>query len=117
MAEADYLKQVQTEEKNNNDQNVSKPTIPCLMLPSKKLKNKLEKMGCFTKKENQESHEQIYIQQIQLIQLSWISKKTLYFYLNILGGLRQFRLSWIFGSEAITLNFSLKSSGKNWLFI
>ena len=74
MAEADYLKQVQTEDKNNEDQNEFKPTIPCLMLPSKKLKNKLEKMGCFSKKENSESHEQIYIQQIQLIQLDRIRK-------------------------------------------
>ena len=72
MAEADYLKQIQAEEKNDDDQNLSKPTIPCLMLPSKKFKDKLEKMGCFSKTENLESHEQIYIQQIQLIQLTWI---------------------------------------------
>ena len=31
-------------------------------------------MGCFSKKENSESHEQIYIQQIQLIQLDRIRK-------------------------------------------
>ena len=75
MAEADYLKQVQkADEKNDDDQNLSKPTIPCLMLPAEKLKNKLEKMGCFSKKENSESHEQIYIQQIQLIQLDRIRK-------------------------------------------
>ena len=73
MAEADYLKQVQkADENNDNDQNLSKPIIPCLMLPAEKLKNKLEKMGCFSKKENSESHEQIYIQQIQLIQLDRI---------------------------------------------
>jgi len=42
------------------------------MLPAEKIKNKLEKMGCFSKKENSENHEQIYIQQIQLIQLARI---------------------------------------------
>ena len=77
MAEADYLKQVQkTDDKNDNDQNLSKPTIPCLMLPAEKLKNKLEKIGCFSKKENSENHEQIYIQQIQLIQLDRIRRSV-----------------------------------------
>ena len=81
VAEADYLKKVQTaDEKNDDDQNLSKPTVPCLMLPTEKLRNKLEKMGCFSKKEIPESHEkiqQIYIQQIQLIQLARIRKTVL----------------------------------------
>ena len=78
VAEADYLKKVQKDdEKNDDDQKLSKPTVPCLTLPSEKLRNKLEKMGCFSKKEIPESHEkiqQIYIQQIQLIQLARIRK-------------------------------------------
>lgn len=78
MAEADYLKQVEkADEKNDDDQKLSKPTIPCIKLPSEKLRKKLEKMGCFSKKENPESREkiqQIYIQQIQLIQLARIRK-------------------------------------------
>ena len=50
------------------------------MLPAEKLKNKLEKMGCFSKKENSESHEQIYIQQIQLIQLDRIRRSVRWIY-------------------------------------
>ena len=81
MAEADYLKKVQkADEKNDDDQKLSKPTVSYLMLPSEKLRNKLEKMGCFSKKEIPENHEkiqQIYIQQIQLIQLARIRKTGL----------------------------------------